>query len=78
MRHRDEPKVAVTIVAAQSRKRSPSLRPFADALHCADAAVRLRVDQRFRREDAVYTELTLLFFTTPNWLFSRSRSLAAN
>ena len=45
------------------------LRPFRRALHRADTAVRLRVDQRFRREDAVYTELTFAVFHHPKLAF---------
>ncbi|SSL81038.1 Uncharacterised protein [Klebsiella pneumoniae] len=70
MRHRDEAKGR-----GHHRRRAKAgsavhpLRPFRRALHCADAAVRLRVDQRFRREDAVYTELTFAVFHHPKLAF---------
>ena len=44
-------------------------RPFRRALHRADAAVRLRVDQRFRREDAVHAELAFAVFHHPKLAF---------
>ena len=65
-----KPKVAVTIVAAP-KPEAQSIRfgPSADALHCADAAVRLRVTSASVEKTQSTPSLPLLFFTTPNWLF---------
>ncbi len=45
------------------------LRPFRRTLHRADTAVRLRVDQRFRREYAVHAELAFTVFHHPKLAF---------
>lgn len=70
MRHRDETE-GCSHHGGRTKTRSAAhpLWPFRHALHRADAVVRLRVDQRSRREDVVHAKLAFAVSYRPKLTF---------